>query len=228
MGCCSIRSGIPIPANSSRFMERLQDYTLIGAGDGERVRGYMISADFFSTLGVQPLLGRTFRRDDDQPGAAAVLILGGGFWKRKFGSAGEIVGKALVLNGASYTVVGVIPAGFTFYGQDRDVYTPIGQWDDPSFRDRRIDMSAHAVGRLKPGVTLSQAKAEMDAIAQNLAAAYPVANKAVGITLVSLKEDIVGNVQPLLIVLLAAVGFVLLIACANVANLLLARAVGRS
>src|SRR5215472_13004949 len=213
---------------SSMAIYRNQDYTLIGTGDGERVRGYMISAGFFSTLGVQPLLGRTFRPDDDQPGAAPVVILGGGFWKRKFGSSLEIVGKSLVLNGTSSTVVGVIPAGFTFYGQDRDVYTPIGQWTDPSFRDRRIDMSAHAVGRLKPGVTLSQAKAEMDAIAQNLAAAYPVADKAVGITLVSLKEDIVGNVQPLLIVLLAAVGFVLLIACANVANLLLARAVGRS
>lgn len=213
---------------SSMAIYRNQDYTLIGRGDGQRVRGYMISADFFSTLGVEPLLGRTFRPDDDQPGAAPVLLLGGGFWKRKFGSSSEIVGKALVLNGTSYTVVGVIPAGFTFYGQDRDVYTPIGQWNDLSFRDRRIDMSAHAIGRLKPGVIVSQAKAEMDSIAQNLAAAYPEADKAVGITLLSMKEDMVGNFRPLLIVLLAAVGFVLLMVCANVANLFLARAMGRS
>lgn len=213
---------------SSMAIYRNQDYTLVGTGDGERLRGYMISADFFSTLGVEPLLGRTFRSDDDQPGAAPVVILGGGFWKRKFGSSLEIVGQSLVLNGTAHIVVGVIPAPFTFYGQDRDVYTPIGQWNDPSFRDRRIDMSAHAVGRLKPGVMLSRAKAEMDKVAQNLAAAYPEADKAVGIALVPMKEDIVGNVQPFLIVLLAAVGFLLLIACANVANLLLARAMGRS
>jgi predicted permease len=214
---------------SSMAMYRNQDYNLIGTGEvAERVRGYMISADFFSTLGVTPVLGRTFRADDDQVGAAPVVILGGGFWRRKFGSSLEITGKSLTLNGTSYAIVGVIPAGFTFYGQDRDVYTPIGQWSDPSFRDRRVDVSAHGIGRLKPDVTLSQAKADMDGIAQNLAVAYPEADKAVGTTLVSMKEDIVGNVQPLLIVLLAAVGFLLLIACANVANLLLARAMGRS
>jgi predicted permease len=213
---------------SSMAIYRNNDYNFTGMGEAERLSGYMVSADFFSTLGVEPILGRTFLRDDDHPGAAPVVILGGGFWKRKFGSSLEIIGKAMILNGTSYTIVGVIPAGFTFYGRDRDVYTPIGQWNDPSFRDRRIDMSAHAVGRLKPSVTLAQAKADMDGIAENLAAAYPEADKGVGITLVSMKEDIVGNVQPFLIVLLAAVGFLLLIACANVANLLLARSMGRS
>jgi predicted permease len=213
---------------SSMAIYRNNDYNFTGMGEAERLSGYMVSADFFSALGVEPIVGRTFLRDDDHPGAAPVVILGGGFWKRKFGSSLEIIGKAMILNGTSYTIVGVIPAGFTFYGRDRDVYTPIGQWNDPSFRDRRIDMSAHAVGRLKPSVTLAQAKADMDGIAENLAAAYPEADKGVGITLVSMKEDIVGNVQPLLIVLLAAVGFLLLIACANVANLLLARSMGRS
>src|SRR6266704_2233191 len=213
---------------SSMAIYRNQDYNFIGTGEAERLSGYMVSADFFSTLGITPILGRTFLPEDDRVGAGPVVILGGGFWKRKFGSSLEIIGKSIILNGTSYTIAGVISAGFTFYGHDRDVYTPIGQWNDASFRDRRVGLSAHAVGRLKPGVTLSQAKADMDGIAQNLAVAYPEANKAVGITLVFMKEDMVGNVQPFLIVLLAAVGFLLLIACANVANLLLARSMGRS
>jgi predicted permease len=213
---------------SSMALYRNQDYNFTGVGEAERLSGYMISSSFFSTLGLNPVIGRTFRPEEDQLGAAPIVVLGGGFWKRRFGSAPDIIGKPIVLNGASYTIVGVIPAEFTFYGQDRDVYTPIGQWSDPSFRDRRISVSAHSIGRLAPGVTLSQAQADMDGIARNLALAFPVADKNVGIVLVSMKEDIVGNVQPFLLVLLAAVGFLLLIACANVANLLLARAMGRS
>jgi predicted permease len=213
---------------STMAMYRNQDYNFIGTGEAERLTGYMISADFFSTLGQVPILGRTFRSEDDRVGAAPVVILGGGFWKRRFGSSLEIVGKQIALNGTSYTIVGVIPASFSFYGHDRDVYTPIGQWNDTSFRDRRVDLSSRGIGRLKPGVTLSQATADMDGIAQNLALAYPEADKNVGITLISMKEDIVGKVQPFLIVLLAAVGFLLLIACVNVANLLLARSMGRS
>ncbi len=213
---------------STMAMYRNQDYNFIGTGEAERLTGYMISADFFPTLGQVPILGRTFRSEDDRVGAAPVVILGGGFWKRRFGSSVEIVGKQIALNGTSYTIVGVIPASFTFYGHDRDVYTPIGQWNDTSFRDRRVDLSSRGIGRLKPGVTLSQATADMDGIAQNLALAYPEADKNVGITLVSMKEDIVGKVQPFLIVLLTAVGFLLLIACVNVANLLLARSMGRS
>ena len=213
---------------ASIAMYRNQDYNFSGRGEAERLSGYMISAEFFPTMGVNPVVGRTFRSEDDQVGAAPVVILGGGLWERKFGSDPNIVGKSLILNGKAYSVVGVIPASFTFYGHDRDVYTAIGQWNDPSFRDRRISVSARCIGRLKPGVTLQQAKADMDVIARNLGAAYPVADKDVGINLVSMKEDIVGNVQPFLLVLLAAVGFLLLIACANVANLLLARAMGRS
>jgi putative ABC transport system permease protein len=213
---------------SSMAMYRSQDYNIIGKGEAERLSGYMVSAGFFSTLGVQPARGRTFRKDDDRVGAAPVVILGGGFWKRRFGSSPDIVGKSIALNGTSYTVVGVIPSDFTFYGQLRDLYTPIGQWNDPSFNDRRIDMSAHAIGRLKPGVTLAQAQADMDGVARNLAATYPEADKDVGITLNSMKEDMVGKVQPFLVVLLAAVGFLLLIACTNVTNLLLARSMSRS
>ena len=213
---------------SSLAIYRNQDYNFVGTGEAERLSGYMISADFFSTLAVRPILGRAFLPDDDHPGAAPVVILGGGFWQRKFGASPEVIGKSITLSGTSYEIVGVIPASFSFYGHDRDIYTPIGQWNDPSFRDRRIDMSAHAVGRLKPGTTLLQAKSDMDVIAQNLALAYPEADKDAGITLVSMKEDMVGNVRPYLIVLGTAVVFLLLIACANIANLLLARSMGRA
>ena len=213
---------------SSMAMYHNEDYNFVGAGEGERVSGHMVSADFFSTLGVQPILGRLFRPADDQLGAARVAILSAGFWSRKFGSSAGIIGKSITLSGTSYTVVGVIPAGFTFYGQHRDVYTPIGQWNDPTFRDRRIVYSSGIVGRLKSGVTLAQARADMESIAQNLAAIYPQADKGLGITLVPLKEDLIGSVRPWLLLLLGAVGFLLLIACTNVANLLLARSLGRT
>jgi predicted permease len=213
---------------ASMAIYRNQDYNFTGTDQSERLSGHMVSADFFRALGQNAVIGRDFAASDDIVGAAPVVLLGGGFWQRRFGSSPAVLGKVLTLNGAPYTVIGVIPAAFTFYGPQRDVYTPIGQWNDASFRDRSIDVSAHAVGRLKAGVTLAEAKAEMEGIARNLAATYPVANKNRGITLVSMKEDIVGSVQPFLLVLLAAVGFLLLIACANVANLQLARSIGRS
>src|SRR5215831_10332609 len=199
---------------SSMAIYRNQDYSVTGLSEARRVSGYMISADFFATLGINPVLGRTFRADDDQVGAAPVVILGGGFWSREFGSSPDVVGRSLTLNGKPYTIVGVIPASFSFYGQVRDAYTPIGEWDDPSFRDRRISVSAHVIGRLKPGITLAQARADMDVIARNLAAAFPVADKGAGIAVVSMKDDIAGNVQPLLLILLGSAGFFLLIACA--------------
>ena len=207
---------------------RSEDYTFIGNGEGERLGGYMISASFFDTLGTVPVLGRTFRVDDDHIGAAPVVVLSGGFWKRKFGSSPDIIGKPITLNGTAYTIVGVIPDTFTFYGNMRDVYTPIGQWNDPSFRDRRVSVGVRAFGRLNPAVTVAQGQAEMDDVAHNLAAAYPEADAGHNVKLVSMKEDLVGKVQPLLFVLLAAVGFLMLIACANVANLLLARSVART
>ncbi|HTV13924.1 MAG TPA: ABC transporter permease [Acidobacteriaceae bacterium] len=213
---------------SSLAIYRHNDYNLTGAGQAERVNGFMVSASFLGTLGIHPILGRDLQPGDDHIGAAPVALLSNAFWHRRFGGSPSILGKPIALSGAGYTVVGILPADFSFYGVDRDVYTPIGLWNDPSFLDRRVDMSAHAVGRLNPGVTLAQARADMDSVAHRLAVEYPEADKDVGIQLLSMKQDIVGNVQPFLLVLLAAVAFLPLIACANVAGLLLVRSMHRS
>ena len=213
---------------SSLALYHNEDYNFTGAGEAERVSGYMISANFFHTLGVSPMLGRGFRAEEDVVGAAPVVVLGGGFWKRRFGGSPAIIGTSIDLNGTAYTVVGVMAPDFTFYGHDRDVYTPIGQWNDPTFLDRQAVFSSGMVGRLAPGVTLGQANADMQGVARHLAAEFPEANKGVGASIVSLQQDQVGSVQPVLFVLLGAVGFLLLIACANVANLLLARSSARA
>jgi predicted permease len=210
---------------------RPDDFTLSGRGEPERVAAEMVSASFFPLLRVQPVLGRTFLPEDDQIGARPVVLISGGLWKRRFGSSKDVLGQSLTLNDVAYTIVGVIPADFHYTGinfRQSDVYTPIGQWNDPTFRNRRAGMGTFAVGRLKPGVTFEQAKADMDALGRHLAEQYPEVDKDTGIALVPLKQAVVGDIRPTLLVLMAAVGFVLLIACVNVANLSLARSTGRT
>ena len=215
---------------SAMAVARGYTFSLTGMGDAEQVKGQFITSDFFSLLGVSPILGRPFAAGEDEIGKAPIALISAGLWQRKFGGTRDVLGKNITLDGRDYTIVGVMPADFSVdaaYFQPRDVYLPIGQWNNSLLQNRVAGLGIHPIGRLKPGVSLQQAQADMDCITTNLAAAYPDANKGTGASLIPLKEQIVGPVQPYLVVMLAAVGFVLLIACVNVANLLLARATHR-
>jgi hypothetical protein len=140
-------------------------------------------------------------------------MISDGLWKRRFGSSPGILGKPIMLNGIAHTTIGVIPSNFHYYArnfQPSDVYFPIGQYTFPGFRDRRVTNGTDVVARLKPGISLDQAKADMQTLGQHLAHQYPDADKGKGITIVPLKQDIVGSIQPLLLILMGAVAFVLL------------------
>jgi predicted permease len=204
---------------------RWNDYDVTGGGQPEHLSGKMVSADFFRVLGIHPMLGRDFDRTD-RLGASPVALISGGLWSRRFASSPAALGSQVMLNGQSYTIVGVVPADFQFEG-NADVYTLLEQWDDLLARWREMHPGMSALGRLKPGVTQAQAQSDMNAIAARLAEAYPKSNSKHGVSIAPLASTIVANVRPTLLVLVGAVGFVLLIACANVANLLLARSTGR-
>ena len=209
---------------------RSYNFNILGLGDAEQVRARFITSDFFSVLGVNPILGRTFASGEDDIGRAPIVMISEGLWKRKFNSSADVLGKNIDLDGTGYTIVGVTPVSFDFSGlfRDVDIYAPLGQWANPLLPNRGAGLGVHGVGRLKPGVTIEQARADMAGISSNLAAAYPDTNKGIGAALRPLKQTMVGDVRVLLLVLLAAVGFVLLIACVNVANLMLARAATRT
>jgi putative ABC transport system permease protein len=199
-------------------------FNLVGVGDPEPIQGMRVTDGFFAMLGAQPHIGRDFLPEEDQPGRSNVVILSHGLWQRRFGADAKILNQTITLNSQNYTVIGVMPESFRFNG-DEAIWTPMA-----FAADQAQNHSGHflsAVGRLKHGVTLEQANAEMVAIAGRLAAQYPDSNTGWSAKLVPLLEFNVRSIKPALLVLLAAVAFVLLIACVNVANLLLVRAAGR-
>jgi putative ABC transport system permease protein len=207
------------------FAERT--FNLTGVGEPERLEGRRVSANLFALLGVQPILGRSFVPDDDKPGTK-IALLNESLWKRRFGSDPAVIGRSLALNGESYTVVGVLPNSVRLpaFGTWRDqIWVPMAFPAEEAAQ--RGNHFLEVIGRMKPGVTLAQARAEMETITGRLAQQYPEANMRITSVVNPLHEEMVGNMKPALLILLGAVAFVLLIACANVANLLLARAAVR-
>jgi putative ABC transport system permease protein len=204
---------------------------LTGVGEPERLIGKYVTANFFATLGAQPALGRAFKEEEDKLGGERVVILSHRVWQGHFNGDPNLVGRAIQLNGASHTVVGVTAADFDFYGRgnlSNDLFLPIGQKAGLDYmRDRGAHPAINAIGRLKSGVEIGQARAEMKALAARLAREFPKENADHTIELNPLLDNYVGAVQRPLWIIQAAVGLVLLIACANVANLSLARAASR-
>jgi putative ABC transport system permease protein len=205
---------------------------LSGAGHPERISATSVTGNLFSVLGVTPALGRSFLPDEERPGAAPVCILSDGLWRRRFGADPKILGKGITLNAEAWTVVGVMPAGFRFpQSVDPSVDLSVDLWVPAMVRSTARTKHAHhylgVIARLKPGLSLDHAQSQLDALAGRMELQYPETNAGLGIRLVPLRTQITGNIRPALFVLFGATAFVLLIACTNLANLLLVRATVR-
>ncbi|HEX8360797.1 MAG TPA: ABC transporter permease [Longimicrobium sp.] len=197
-------------------------YNLTGRGEPERVKGVAATATFFRTFGAKPAMGRFFADGEDRDRAERVVVLGHGLWVRHFGGRPSVLGETVVLNGIPRTVVGVAPEGFRA-GAAADLWVPLNI--DTEYPRRAEFLSV--VGRMKPGVTLQQVRGEMELIRSRLARQYPDTNGSIGVEVVSFQEDLVGKLRPALAAFAGAVGLVLLIACTNVASLMLTRAAAR-
>ena len=203
-----------------------RDYDLTSPGTTEHLKGLEVSSGFFATLGVKPILGRDFSPSEDRPHAAPAAIISDRLWRDRFASSPQALGKSVIMEGVEFTVIGVLPPGFRFWN-DADVYTSLGQGEPLLYNDRTIH-GISGIARLRPGVSIGQAESEMTAVQENLDRLYPAADRNLGIDIVPLKQMIVGDTGGTLLLLLGAVGIVLLIACTNVANLLLARSAART
>ncbi|MEZ0332722.1 MAG: ABC transporter permease [Gemmatimonadales bacterium] len=203
-----------------------ENFNLAGTDAPENVTGARVGADYFAMLGVRPGLGRSFLAEEDAAGRGDVVVLSDGLWRRRFGGDPSVVGRQVRLDGRPHTVIGVMPAAMDYAVFDEELWVPT------AFSAERLAMHdehyIRVLGRLRPGVTLRQAEGEMQGLATWLRTNFPKENRDRGIVIASFKEDLLGDYRPRLYVLLGAVGFVLLIACANIANLLLARAASRS
>ncbi len=200
------------------------DVALTGAGDPEQIHGAQVSANFFRVLRVRPALGSDFQENDDASGAP-VAIISDSLWRRHFGGSRDAMGHGITLNGTGYTIVGVMPPSFAFPTSGTDVWMPLAM-NTPRMRSRGAHF-LQVVARLKKGLTLEQASVEMNGIARRLEIDYPETNTGIGATVVSLREQLNGDLGPILLLLATAVGLVLMLVCANIANLLLARALAR-
>jgi putative ABC transport system permease protein len=198
---------------------------LTGSGEPERLSAAGITGNYFQALGAKPLLGRTFVLENEKPGNDQVVMLSYALWQKRFGGDLAIVGKTIALDGQAREVIGVMPQHFNF-PRAAGLWIPINFDIDPDMKLRKAHFM-RPIGKLKEGVTIAQAQADIDVIATRLEEQYPESNTGWSLRLVSLREELVGNTRPTLLILLGAVGFVLLIACANVANLLLVRAAAR-
>ena len=202
-----------------------QSFNLTDHGVPQRVIGGKVFADFFDVFGIRPALGRTFRHDEDRAGADPVVLLSHGLWQRRFGGDPSIVGRSITIDGKSHAVVGVIQGGQPVPLSLFELFIPFAL--DAAQADSHAERFLRPIGRLKPGVTVAQAQAELGAVARRLEQLHPQDNAGAGVTVIPLKEMLTGDLRLALLVLLGAVGLVLLIACVNVANLSLVRAVSR-